>query len=46
MELPEAKTDTDLHRMLIITIESVRDVAQKLEAILEAHERATCPLSY
>ena len=46
LELPEAETDTNLHRMLIITIDSVRDVAEKLEAILEAHERATCPLSY
>ena len=44
LELPETETDTNLHRMLIITIK--RDVAEKLEAILEAHERATCPLSY
>ena len=34
LELPEAETDTNLHRMLIITIDSVRDVAENWKLFL------------
>ena len=41
LDLPEAATDSAIHTIMNIALDSVRDVTEMLEAILEAHER--CP---
>lgn len=44
MDVPEA--DALTHTIMIITLDSVRDIAERLEAIFEERERRRCPHNY